>query len=265
MVVRRSIPMTTRLEDSDNTRVLVRSNGKVEWYPPLKLTMSTELDMTYFPFDSHNVTIDFDSWLYDEYKLKLTALMTRLEKSVFVPSEVWNLEDTYAYTSTLNIPGYNQWSSFKATILISRRPKYFVVNIVVPLIALSFLTHMVFLLPTESGEKISLSITVLVTCSVFQLLLADNIPKTSKTPIIVVYLSCMVMMLIFSVAVSVCVIRIFYKNDYAVPDWLRKFSGVIGPIVCGTGYRKSCEVVEKPEQEEMMPENHDWIRVARWQ
>ena len=38
---------------------------------------------------------------------------------------------------------------------------------------------MMFWLPADSGEKVSLGVTVLLAFSVFQLVLADNSPKTS--------------------------------------------------------------------------------------
>jgi len=45
---------------------------------------------------------------------------------------------------------------------------------------LSGLTCLTFYLPTESGEKVSLGLTVLLSFSVFMLLIAEAMPATSE-------------------------------------------------------------------------------------
>ena len=45
---------------------------------------------------------------------------------------------------------------------------------------LSILTCLTFYLPTESGEKVSLGLTVLLAFSVFMLLIAEAMPATSE-------------------------------------------------------------------------------------
>jgi nicotinic acetylcholine receptor len=45
---------------------------------------------------------------------------------------------------------------------------------------LSVLTCLTFYLPTESGEKVSLGLTVLLSFSVFMLLIAEEMPATSE-------------------------------------------------------------------------------------
>ena len=45
---------------------------------------------------------------------------------------------------------------------------------------LSILTCLTFYFPTESGEKVSLGLTVLLSFSVFMLLIAESMPATSE-------------------------------------------------------------------------------------
>ncbi len=44
---------------------------------------------------------------------------------------------------------------------------------------LSFMTLLVFGMPQEAGEKIGLAITVLLSFTVFNLMVSDNMPQTS--------------------------------------------------------------------------------------
>lgn len=65
------------------------------------------------------------------------------------------------------------------TLHLTRRYKFYMMNIVLPCLMLSSLIMIGFFLPPEAGEKISLGISVLLAFTVFLLMIADNIPRTS--------------------------------------------------------------------------------------
>ena len=64
-------------------------------------------------------------------------------------------------------------------LYLSRKAAYYGLNILTPCIMIVLLALLMFWLPADSGEKVSLGITCLLAFSVFQLVLADNSPKTS--------------------------------------------------------------------------------------
>ena len=66
------------------------------------------------------------------------------------------------------------------SLLLKRKPMFYTINIITPCITMSLLALLVFYLPPDSGEKVSLGITVLLSFSVFLLLVAENVPKTSE-------------------------------------------------------------------------------------
>ena len=66
------------------------------------------------------------------------------------------------------------------SIFLRRKPMFYMINIITPCITMSLLAVLVFYLPPDSGEKVSLGITVLLSFSVFLLLVAENVPKTSE-------------------------------------------------------------------------------------
>ena len=65
------------------------------------------------------------------------------------------------------------------TLHLRRRNKFYMMNIVLPCVMLSVLIMIGFFLPPDAGEKISLGISVLLAFTVFLLMIADNIPRTS--------------------------------------------------------------------------------------
>lgn len=65
-------------------------------------------------------------------------------------------------------------------IHIRRRLLYYMYNVIFPCVMMSALTVLVFFLPPDSGEKLTLGITVLLAFSVFLLRMAEDLPETSE-------------------------------------------------------------------------------------
>ena len=77
-------------------------------------------------------------------------------------------------------------------------------NLIFPSVCISFLTVLVFYLPSGGGEKISLCISILISLTVFFLLLVEIIPSTSLVvPLIGKYLLFTMVLVTLSVVVTV--------------------------------------------------------------
>ena len=64
-------------------------------------------------------------------------------------------------------------------ILIQRRPLFYVFNMVVPCLLITLVALLGFYMPSDSGEKISMGITTLLSMTVFLMIVADKMPPTS--------------------------------------------------------------------------------------
>ena len=89
---------------------------------------------------------------------------------------------------------------------------------------ISFLTVLVFYLPCQSGEKIALSISTLLSLTWFILLLSEIIPPTSLVlPLIGKYLLFTMVLVTLSIAVTVLILYNHFRHPYAyaMPYWVR--------------------------------------------
>jgi len=75
------------------------------------------------------------------------------------------------------------------TFELERQSTYMIMNIILPIMFLEIINILVFVLPAESGERVSFAVTLLLSLSVFMTLVGDNLPKTSDPlPILSYYL-----------------------------------------------------------------------------
>ncbi|KAK0162375.1 hypothetical protein PV327_008719 [Microctonus hyperodae] len=72
------------------------------------------------------------------------------------------------------------------TIHIRRRTLYYFFNLIVPCVLISSMALLGFTLPPDSGEKLTLGVTILLSLTVFLNLVAESMPTTSDAvPLIV--------------------------------------------------------------------------------
>ncbi len=62
-----------------------------------------------------------------------------------------------------------------------RKPLYYLFNLVLPCVFITATTILVFYLPPDSGEKVSLGVTVLLALTVFLLMVAETMPPQSES------------------------------------------------------------------------------------
>ena len=63
-------------------------------------------------------------------------------------------------------------------VIFRRRPAFYIQYLITPVFILSMLSTLVYYLPPESGEKVALSITNLLSLVVFQQIISDNMPPS---------------------------------------------------------------------------------------
>ncbi|XP_062281124.1 neuronal acetylcholine receptor subunit alpha-7a isoform X2 [Scomber scombrus] len=112
------------------------------------------------------------------------------------------------------------------TVVLRRRTLYYGHNLLIPCVLISILALFVFLLPADSGEKISLGITVLLSLVVFMLIVADIMPATSDSvPLIAQYFAATMIIVGLSVIATVFVLQFHHHdpNGSKMPTWIRVF------------------------------------------
>ena len=126
--------------------------------------------------------IKFGSWSFDASKMDVLNVSNVADLSYWVENGEWELlgmtvkRKEVLYTCCkYPYPDVTFW------IKLRRKPLYYIFNLILPCVFITATTVLVFYLPVESGEKVSLGVTVLLALTVFLLLVAETMPPQSVT------------------------------------------------------------------------------------
>ncbi|XP_022353958.1 acetylcholine receptor subunit delta isoform X1 [Enhydra lutris kenyoni] len=212
---------------SYSCNVLIYPSGYVYWLPPAIFRSSCPISVTYFPFDWQNCSLKFSSLKYTAKEITL-SLKQEEEEGRFYPVE-WIIIDPEGFTENgeweivhrparinmdlsvpLDSPGRQDVSFY---LIIRRKPLFYVINILVPCVLISFMINLVFYLPADSGEKTSMAISVLLAQSVFLLLISKRLPATSiAIPLIGKFLLFGMVLVTMVVVICVIVLNIHFRT-----------------------------------------------------
>ncbi len=165
----------------EKIRVLIAYDGKVHWEPGGVFLTTCDIDITQFPFDTQRCPIEIGAWAYKSTRMNLTTATPVVEMGEFKINGEWLMIGSHAHWEEVVLPCCPdiRYSKVVFTLYMSRRYMFYVMNIILPCVLLSILILIVFCVPPDAGEKISAGISVLLAFTVFLLMLADSVPRTS--------------------------------------------------------------------------------------
>ncbi|XP_063281398.1 neuronal acetylcholine receptor subunit alpha-7-like [Pelobates fuscus] len=212
-----------RFDATFHTNVLVNSSGACQYIPPGILKSTCYIDVRWFPFDVQKCKLKFGSWTHNGWLLDLQMLEADI--SNYISNGEWDLVDVPGKRNELYYECCKEpYPDVTYTVTMRRRTLYYGLNLLIPCVLISGLALLVFLLPADSGEKISLGITVLLSLTVFMLLVAEIMPATSDSvPLIAQYFASIMVIVGLSVVVTVLVLQFHHHDPQAgkMPKWVR--------------------------------------------
>ncbi|XP_021913490.1 neuronal acetylcholine receptor subunit alpha-7-like isoform X2 [Zootermopsis nevadensis] len=236
------------------TNVVVRNNGSCLYVPPGIFKSTCKIDITWFPFDDQRCEMKFGSWTYDGFQLDLQLQDdSGGDISSFITNGEWDL---------LGVPGkrneiyYNccpePYIDITFIIIIRRRTLYYFFNLIVPCVLIASMAVLGFTLPPDSGEKLSLGVTILLSLTVFLNMVAETMPATSdavplldvtvllsltfflnmvaetmpptsERPLIGTYFNCIMFMVASSVVSTILILNYHHRNadTHEMSPWIK--------------------------------------------
>ncbi|XP_028996983.1 neuronal acetylcholine receptor subunit alpha-2 isoform X2 [Betta splendens] len=166
----------------------------------------------------------FGSWTYDKAKIDLERIENTVDLNNYWESGEWAIINA---VGTYNTKKYDCCHEIYPDItyffIIRRLPLFYTINLIIPCLLISCLTVLVFYLPSDCGEKITLCISVLLSLTVFLLLITEIIPSTSLViPLIGEYLLFTMIFVTLSIVITVFVLNVHHRSPstHKMPRWV---------------------------------------------
>ncbi|XP_049722054.1 neuronal acetylcholine receptor subunit alpha-6 isoform X2 [Elephas maximus indicus] len=207
------------------TKALLKYDGTITWTPPAIFKSSCPMDITFFPFDHQNCSLKFGSWTYDKAEIDLLIIGSKVDMNDFWENSEWEIVDASGYKHDIKYNCCEEiYTDITYSFYIRRLPMFYTVNLIIPCLFISFLTVLVFYLPSDCGEKVTLCISVLLSLTVFLLVITETIPSTSLViPLVGEYLLFTMIFVTLSIVVTVFVLNIHYRTPttHTMPKWVK--------------------------------------------
>ena len=214
---------TARLEapvHAETVQVAVTSEGFVRLESPLIHLTMCPVSLTQFPYDSQECIL----------------MLIPRGPFVFIPSEAENIETVSPQWRVTGISHQvfseiDTWTNTEQSILIvsivlERLPNFYLRNIMCPLVLMNALAMSTFFIPLKSGERISACLALVLGVTVFQIVIADIMPKTSQPgeePQIIGYGVSSFILLVSVTIEAILATNVSFKNWKIKTPFLRWF------------------------------------------
>ena len=200
--------------------VVFTSFGLALWLPGTVMKTICYIKIPSYPFDSHTCYIEVTAW--DglslsglQWYISLSSPEHELVTTHYIENSEWALINTSIEEDN---PRYMSFG-----ISFARKPTFLVYNILIPTVFLSLLNPLLFLLPQQSGERISFAVTILLSFAVFLNVIGNNIPRTSSPmPYLCHYILAVLVTSGIITFASILTQRMYLTHaQEPVPRWLR--------------------------------------------
>jgi len=217
------------------TKAILHYDGRVVWKPPAIYKSACRIDITYFPYDEQTCEMKFGTWTFEGNQVDLRhqrevngsdKVDYGIDLSEFYLSVEW---DVMAVPAVRHFLMYaccpNPYVDITFNITLRRKTLFYTVNLIIPVVGISSLSFLVFYLPSDSGEKVALTISILLSLTFFLLVLIETIPSTSLAmPLIGIYLTFCLIMISLSVLVTIAILNIHFRSPstHRMAPWVRR-------------------------------------------
>ncbi|XP_033741228.1 neuronal acetylcholine receptor subunit alpha-9-like [Pecten maximus] len=206
-----SVDSLAELGDS-TYKIRTDYEGNVLWNVGLVARTACGVDVTLYPFDRQSCNITFAALGYTEDQIVLNS-SNEIDMSLYMENVEWSLETTSVMSTVIADVSYVVF-----TLNLARKPGYFLVNMIIPILIIGLLNGLVFLLPADCGERVGYAITAFLTFAVFLTMVAENLPKASEPMSLLCYfLTLMLMVSSLITIATILILRVYHQDEEATP------------------------------------------------
>ena len=204
-----------------DTKIAIGHDGTCSWKAPLATTSTCKIQVKNFPFDNQNCSLVFGSWRHPSNEITLSRCNAAcVSRKHYSENGEWTLRGDYGRVVDLVEVDGNSYSSIMCGLVVSRKPMFYVMNMIVPCTIIALLSCLAFYLPANNGERVSLVMTVLLAMTVYMLIVTDTMPHTSESiPLVQRFYLLSIVETALCLLAS-CIVVKWHENTTPMPNWV---------------------------------------------
>lgn len=176
-----------------------------------------QINIVAFPFDEQTCYINMRSSVRDKYSLRLKRRNAKVKVKENIRTE-WFIYDSMVEETHLILskePNQeSELSVLRFTLKLRRAVNYYVFKILFPFSLIAFITLFTFWLAPDSGEKLTLDVTILLSLVIYLQYMSEYIPRsTMELPIVTLFTLTNFFLVFLSCAATVLVLRCYHQNS----------------------------------------------------
>lgn len=178
-------------------------------FVPLKKSDEYPFSLFSFDFSFFLRFLEFFSFLFFSFPRR-----PKLRKNHFDNNEEWDYLDMNILRRISQQHGdaRHEHSLTEYTLKIKRRPLYYTMLMIMPCVVCTLLVLASFAIPPEISERIGFCSTVMLSISVYLLIMADMLPEKSDTlPILGIYYIITMLEIALAIIGTIIVLRIYHS------------------------------------------------------
>ena len=200
----------------------LRYDGSNKWLNPALFKSICSVDVTNFPFDDQECLLKFGSWSFDISKIDLGLKNDSVLNKYYITNGEWMLLNISVKRNALKYQCCpHAFVDVSVRVSIRRESLDYILKLIIPCSLISSMIFLGFVLPPESGERIGLSITVLLAMTVFQQLSSELMPSYGF-PLLGQFYFAIMLEIGVSLAVTTLILNFYHRNRRRMPKTMRK-------------------------------------------
>lgn len=204
-------------------------DGYAYWNIADRYQTTCDFDTTYFPFDKQTCKIKIVAWDYTTQLFMIYPLKPTVNLTYYSENGAWELVSTATRSETLSY-----YSVVVFSLNLKRRAMFFVIYLLIPVFTMLLLNTLVFILPSDSGERVSYSINCLLALAFFLTLVSESLPQDSEPMPVIGYVLTVYLMISAIICVETIIILRLHHTDEnkEVSPLFRKIYNIITCVSC---------------------------------
>jgi hypothetical protein len=222
IVILNSLDEKTIRNSYENYLLQVKSDGTVRWQFHTISKSFCQIDIMNFPFDEQTCDLRIRSSARGRNSLRLKPRNKRIKIKENIRTE-WFIIDSLIEEKTVLISENSaEFTELKFEVRIRRVVTYYVFRIIIPFGMIAMMSLFTFVLAPDSGEKLALDVTVLLSLVIYQQYMSEYIPRSiTRIPMLTIWSMSNFFLVFVSCLITVFVLRIYHRSStYASSSYI---------------------------------------------